>query len=85
MLVDSGIPVSYWNSEPYGLMHHKFMIFDEKMVITGSSNLTQSGQGKNREDIFIVSESHPVQRYCRQFERLKTACKPCDKNMFRAK
>jgi cardiolipin hydrolase len=63
-----GIPVRLDDS-PY-FMHHKFAIFDDARLLTGSYNWTRSASDHNHEN-FVVTNSHKlVKAYRREFDRL---------------
>jgi mitochondrial cardiolipin hydrolase len=51
-------------------MHHKFAIFDEARVLTGSYNWTRSAALYNHENILITDNFTIVQDYSREFDRL---------------
>lgn len=52
-------------------MHHKFIIFDKKFVMTGSYNLTASAEDLNDENcVFIYDDPNTTQRFLQEFQRL---------------
>ncbi|ARS37487.1 phospholipase D-like domain-containing protein [Pontibacter actiniarum] len=51
-------------------MHHKFAVFDEARVLTGSYNWTRSAAMHNHENILITDNLSIVQDYSREFDRL---------------
>jgi phosphatidylserine/phosphatidylglycerophosphate/cardiolipin synthase-like enzyme len=54
------------------LMHHKFIIIDDALLIFGSLNLTKSGQENNMENITVTTKSQIVKDYQEEFQRLLT-------------
>jgi len=52
------------------LLHHKFMIVDDKILVFGSANLTESGLHKNVEVIFETQKKDFVKDFIEEFERL---------------
>ena len=53
-----------------GQMHHKTFIIDEKIVITGSYNFSNSAETRNDENI-IIFHSEPIARvYLEEFQRV---------------
>jgi len=63
-----GFPVM--KDKNYGsLFHHKFMVIDRRVVITGSLNLTKNGVLRNREDILILSHPRIVKRFVEVFNK----------------
>ena len=68
MMIEAGIPIR--DDERQGLMHNKFIIFDEEIVWTGSTNLTQNGMHKNNNNVLVLYSSEIAARYERQFKEL---------------
>ncbi len=62
-------------SEP--LMHHKCIIVDDEIVITGSANLTKAAQKNNVENINILRDKEAVKEHCQERQRLKKYCTEC--------
>ncbi|WP_242926768.1 phospholipase D-like domain-containing protein [Pontibacter vulgaris] len=59
-----------WVDKTRNHMHHKFAIFDEKRVLTGSYNWTRSAALYNHENILITDNASIVQDYSREFDKL---------------
>ena len=55
----------------YGLMHNKFCILDEKIIITGSMNPTMRGAYKNNNNLVIIESPTLVNNYLAEFDELK--------------
>lgn len=54
-----------------GIMHNKFAIIDNNMVITGSYNWTNAAEVQNDENVLILNNAKDIShRYKAQFERL---------------
>ncbi len=51
-------------------MHHKFAIFDNKMLVTGSYNWTRSAGNSNYENILITNNNDVIKKYKNEFEDL---------------
>ena len=68
MLSKSGIRVKIDMSSNH--MHHKFMISDERSVVTGSYNWTNSAARFNQENIIVTQESEAIQSFLNEYERL---------------
>lgn len=51
-------------------MHHKFMISDQRSLITGSYNWTRSAARYNHENILLTREPGPVKSFEQQFQKL---------------
>ena len=63
-----GVPVVR-DKNPYA-MHHKVIIIDEKIVITGSYNYSKSASKKNDENILIIDNKEIAIKYVKEFKRL---------------
>lgn len=59
-----------------GLLHEKFILIDEKTLITGSYNYTASAQTRNDEFIFKTSNKDLVERFRDHFLDLWEASDP---------
>lgn len=61
---------SKYRVKKFGLMHHKFMVVDDKMVATGSYNWTASAEKWNRENLLIIKSSSLARKYTAEFEKI---------------
>src|ERR1035437_1001154 len=68
-LIDKGIEIRI--SRFPKLMHNKFCIIDERLLITGSYNWTKSAELNNHENIIISNELLLVTQFNNQFIELK--------------
>jgi phosphatidylserine/phosphatidylglycerophosphate/cardiolipin synthase-like enzyme len=60
-----------------GLMHHKVIIIDKSIVITGSYNFTASAEANNDENVVIIFNPVIAGKYMEEFQRVyKQAQKP---------
>lgn len=53
----------------YSLLHHKFMVIDKSVVITGSMNWSNNGNEYNDENTIIVKNSGIANLYWDEFKR----------------
>ncbi|HOJ49235.1 MAG TPA: phospholipase D-like domain-containing protein [Spirochaetota bacterium] len=53
-----------------GKMHHKFIIIDNKKVITGSFNFSKNATEKNDENIMVLTDNKIVDIFKKEFEKL---------------
>jgi len=67
-LIDSGVPLRIDNS-PFH-MHHKFALFDGRLLLNGSFNWTRSASTSNEENLLVTDDPHLVAEYRREFEML---------------
>ena len=67
-LMRAGVPVRVDRSEYH--MHHKYAIFDNTQLLTGSYNWTRSAAKYNEENFIITSESALVNAFRNEFAKL---------------
>ncbi|MDJ0521507.1 MAG: phospholipase D-like domain-containing protein [Planctomycetota bacterium] len=67
-LEQAGVAVAYDRSDAH--MHHKFALFDDARLLTGSFNWTRAASGENHENVLVTSEPVLVAAYKQEFERL---------------
>ena len=67
-LIAHGVDVKL-DSNP-DLMHHKVMVIDGRIVVTGSYNWTWSAEKNNDENILVVEDPEAAAIYEREFQRL---------------
>ena len=67
-LLDAGVPVRFDTSHHH--MHHKFAVFDQEMLLTGSYNWTRSAAENNEENFLVTPEPHFLKKYQAEFEKL---------------
>lgn len=68
VLRTSGIPVKVENYA--GKVHSKSIIIDDKYIIAGSMNFSNSGENKNDENVLIVEDERLARHYKGFFEYL---------------
>jgi len=67
-LMDNGIEVRFYAGG--GLMHNKFTVIDNRVLITGSFNWTASAERENQENLLIITDENVVKQYAQRFEML---------------
>ena len=67
--VNNGIEDIRISSNNY-IMHNKFAIIDNKIVITGSYNWTASAGERNDENLLVIDNKNVVKKYQNQFKNL---------------
>ncbi len=55
-----------------GLMHDKFCVIDNQIVITGSYNWTNNAEFKNDENVTVENDPEQATRYSEEYRRLTT-------------
>ncbi|MCW5910902.1 MAG: DUF1669 domain-containing protein [Cyclobacteriaceae bacterium] len=67
-LAGEGIPVRIDRTANH--MHHKFMITDNRALITGSYNWTRSAARFNHENILLTRDGSAIKSFAREFDQL---------------
>lgn len=67
-LKDAGVPVAVDTSPHH--MHHKFAVFDRKIVLSGSYNWTRSAADMNEENVIVSDDARAIAAFQREFDRL---------------
>ena len=62
----------------YAFMHHKVIIIDNRIVITGSLNFTDNADQSNNENVIIIDNPEIAKLYTAEFERVWAAGKDQD-------
>ena len=57
-------------------MHHKFAVFDNLTLVTGSYNWTRSAAEYNQENVIVTDEPRLVAAYVRSFDGLWDRFRP---------
>jgi phosphatidylserine/phosphatidylglycerophosphate/cardiolipin synthase-like enzyme len=68
LLHDGGVAVAEDGS--CYLLHHKAIVIDDRVVITGSYNFTGSAEHSNDETLLVLEDAGVAQLYLAEFERL---------------
>lgn len=63
-----GIPVRIDRSEYH--MHHKYAIFDQRRLLTGSYNWTRSAARYNEENFIVTDNKNLLRAFSREFQNL---------------
>ena len=58
------------DGNPY-VMHHKVLIVDEAIVVTGSFNFSQSADRDNDENVLIIHNPDIARLYLQEYERIR--------------
>ncbi|MFG3451240.1 phospholipase D-like domain-containing protein [Stutzerimonas stutzeri] len=67
-LRDKSVPLRI-DSGPYH-MHHKFALFDGRLLLNGSFNWTRSATTSNEENLLVIDHPQLLADYAREFESL---------------
>jgi phosphatidylserine/phosphatidylglycerophosphate/cardiolipin synthase-like enzyme len=64
----AGLPV-HLDGNP-NMMHHKVLIIDQQIVVTGSYNFSANADNNNDENVLIIDNKQIAEVYLEEFERL---------------
>ncbi|MCX7997719.1 MAG: phospholipase D-like domain-containing protein [Leptospiraceae bacterium] len=59
-----------------GLLHHKTILIDEEILLTGSYNYSLSARDKNRELFVFTKERTAIMEFTKEFERIREKSYP---------
>ena len=76
-LADEGIEVRFITVKG-GTLHHKFMLIDGKLLMTGSYNFTNESEFRNHEAAIFTNNKALIQSFAAEFERLWCQCAPAE-------
>jgi phosphatidylserine/phosphatidylglycerophosphate/cardiolipin synthase-like enzyme len=68
LFIQAGLDVLIDGNE--GQMHHKTMIIDEQVVITGSYNFSRSAETRNDENLIVIYNEQIADFYMQEFQRV---------------
>lgn len=64
--------------QKHKIMHHKFLIVDDRHVQTGSFNYSKNAETRNAENVLYLYDSpHIANQYSNEFERIKKTAIKC--------
>lgn len=66
----AGLSIRILGVSEQSLMHHKFAVFDDRVVATGSYNWTQTAERANYENLVLIDDPKMVARFTEEFQRL---------------
>lgn len=69
LLSDAGADIRIM-SRDYGMLHHKFCVIDQQIIITGSYNWTYYAETRNIENIVIIDDPVLAKSYSNEFDEL---------------
>jgi len=70
-LARAGVPLRWTSGRaPGGVMHHKFAIFDRKLLALGSYNMTYSGEHHNFENVNFTTQPDGVADFLEELQAL---------------
>ncbi len=58
------------DTNPNGIMHNKVAIIDNRIVITGSFNWTNSAENNNNENLIVIDSVDAASRYESEFQNI---------------
>jgi phosphatidylserine/phosphatidylglycerophosphate/cardiolipin synthase-like enzyme len=74
MLKEAGVDIRL-DGNP-ALMHHKFMVVDGEIIVTGSYNWSTAAEDKNDENFVVIRDRSVAERFMQEFNRLLSIARP---------
>jgi phosphatidylserine/phosphatidylglycerophosphate/cardiolipin synthase-like enzyme len=59
-------------------MHHKVIVIDESIVVTGSFNFTKSANNENDDNVLVIYDPSVAKQYLDEFDRVNAIAKDPD-------
>ncbi len=59
-----------------GAMHHKVLVIDERIVVTGSYNFSRSAETRNDENVVIIDHPEIANLFLEEFQQLASQANP---------
>ncbi|MEA3306766.1 MAG: phospholipase D-like domain-containing protein [Elusimicrobiota bacterium] len=69
-VMDNGVKLRWTRGHNKGVMHHKFSIMDEKILMTGSFNWSNNAQKNNFENMFYTTSGHYIKGFTQEFNEV---------------
>jgi phosphatidylserine/phosphatidylglycerophosphate/cardiolipin synthase-like enzyme len=74
MLKEAGVDIRL-DGNP-ALMHHKFMVVDGEIIVTGSYNWSTAAEDRNDENFVVIRDRSVAERFMQEFNRLLSIARP---------
>jgi phosphatidylserine/phosphatidylglycerophosphate/cardiolipin synthase-like enzyme len=74
MLKEAGVDIRL-DGNP-ALMHHKFMVVDGEIIVTGSYNWSTAAEDRNDENFVVIKDRSVAERFIQEFNRLLSIARP---------
>ncbi len=74
--IRNNIPV--WEDSDLDIAHNKVMIFDKKILETGSFNFTKAAERFNAENVLIIENPNLASAYFSNWQRRQAAAQPIE-------
>ena len=68
-MIDKGGNFYFSNTD--NMVHHKFCVIDDEIVVTGSYNWTYYAEQRNWENVLVIQNSEVVKAYLEEFKKIK--------------
>lgn len=69
-LINEGFNVRIVHCIGRGIMHNKFAIFDNKLLVTGSYNWTENAEHFNYENAVFICDSEAIKKYQQELGKI---------------
>ena len=79
ILANDQISIKITHGEGRGIMHNKFAIFDDKLMVTGSYNWTNNAERFNYENAVFIPDPNVIKQYQKEFDNIWRASPNVDR------
>ena len=69
-IINEGFDIRIVHGIGRGIMHNKFAIFDNKLLVTGSYNWTNNAEHFNYENAIFISDPETIKKYQGDFNNI---------------
>ena len=69
-LINEGFNIKIVHGIGRGIMHNKFAIFDNKLLVTGSYNWTNNSEHFNYENAIFITDTNVIRQYQKDFDNI---------------
>ncbi|MCK4935772.1 MAG: hypothetical protein KAR84_02870 [Elusimicrobiales bacterium] len=67
---ENGVKLRWSRGHNKGVMHHKYMVADEGLLMTGSFNWSNNAQNNNFENMFYTTSGYYIKGYIQEFNEV---------------
>ncbi len=69
-VLENGVKLRLSRGHNKGVMHHKYSVMDEKLLMTGSFNWSNNAQMNNFENMFYTTSGHYIKGFTQEFNEV---------------
>ncbi|MCG2724655.1 MAG: phospholipase D-like domain-containing protein [Elusimicrobia bacterium] len=70
---ENGVKLRWTRGHNKGVMHHKYSVMDDKLLMTGSFNWSNNAQNNNFENMFYTTSDYYIRGFEQEFDEIYEA------------